>query len=83
MYPTGARDLYEYSLINGYFEELKAMGVEFDGESWAFAGQGLFDSDFNGSQFIEQQQGIMEDLLEFSSLQPSRLTTTRRVGCLR
>ncbi len=63
VYPTGARDLYEYSLINGYFEELKAMGVEFDGESWAFAGQGLFDSDFNGSQFIEQQQGIMEDLL--------------------
>ncbi len=63
VYPTGARDLYQYTLLNGYLEELKAMGVEFDGESWAFAGQGLFDSDFNGGQFIQQQQAIMDDLL--------------------
>lgn len=63
VHPTGVRDLYDYSLESDYLNELKAMGVEFDGESWGFAGQQLYDSNFDGNQFVEQIQSVMEDLL--------------------
>lgn len=63
VYPTGARDLYDYRLESSYLNELKAMGVEFDGESWGFSGQQLFDSKFDGQQFTSQIQSVMDDLL--------------------
>jgi len=63
VYPTGVRDLYDYSLRSDYLTELKAMGIEFDGESWGFSGQQLYDSDFNGNHFVGQVQSVMDDLL--------------------
>lgn len=63
VYPTGVRDLYQYYLESDYLTELKAMGVDFDGTEWGFAGQQLYDSDFDGNQFVSQIQAVMDDLL--------------------
>lgn len=63
VHPTGVRDVYQYILENDYLKELKAMGVEFDGTAWGFAGQQLYNSNFDGRQFVDQIQAVMDDLL--------------------
>lgn len=63
VYPDGRRDLITYEVDSDYFRELRAMGVSLEDGAWRFAGQNLYDSNFEGSSFVDGIQGTIEDLM--------------------
>lgn len=63
VHPNGQRDLTMYEVDSEYFRELRAMGVSLEDGEWQFAGQGLYDSDFEGGSFVAGVQGTIDDLL--------------------
>ncbi len=64
VHPTGLRDITHYKVESGYLRELRAMGVDYDSEdgAWQFAGQGLFDSEFEGQAFTDGIQAAIAEL---------------------
>ncbi len=63
VHPSGMRDVYHYDVESETLRELRAMGVEFDGDSWNFVGQGLFDSAFDGGALSGSIQSTIDELL--------------------
>lgn len=63
VHPTGMRDIYHYDVDSETLRELRAMGVEFNGDSWSFAGQGLFDSAFDGGALSGSIQSTIDELI--------------------
>ncbi|MEM9373259.1 MAG: hypothetical protein AAGA55_06410, partial [Planctomycetota bacterium] len=62
IHPNGLRDLYHYEVESAYLRELRAMGVDFEGGSWGFAGQSLYDSEFQGQAFTDGIQATIDEL---------------------
>jgi len=62
VHPNGLRDITHYEVQSDYLRELRAMGVDYEDGAWSFAGQGLFDSDFEGQSFSEGIQATIASL---------------------
>ncbi len=61
VHPDGRRDVIKYSFSSQRLQELRAMGVEFDGTDWTFLSPGWM-SDFSGASYVKSQLALLEQL---------------------
>ncbi len=62
VHPSGARDITHYRVESNFLRELRAMGASLEDGAWNFSGQGLFNSEFEGQNFVEGIQSVIDGL---------------------